>query len=93
MPEASYTYSQVFMAVELLKHLVKLDHYNVCQLAFSQLNFMSDLSERPMPGILDRASGFVRRSLRRSIGSLKKSDNKQKDTLQNGTVGVERTTV
>ena len=71
VPDTSYTYSQVFMAVELLKHLVKLDHYNVCQLAFSQLNFMIDLSEPEIPGMFDRMNGLVRRSLRRSFGSLK----------------------
>ena len=55
-----------------MKHLVKLDHYNVCQLAFSQLNFMVDLSEpSSIPGVFDRVNGFVRRSLRRSFGSLK----------------------
>ncbi|KAL5252177.1 hypothetical protein ACHWQZ_G015086 [Mnemiopsis leidyi] len=70
VPRSSFTYSDVFMAVELIKQLVKLDHYSVCQLSFSQLDLLTRTASREgsnLNSFVRRIHGLVRRSFKESF--------------------------
>ena len=57
VPQASFSYSDVFIAVELIKQLVKLDHYSVCQLSFTQQDFSTRAVNKENCGL----KSFVKR--------------------------------
>ena len=70
VPQASFSYSDVFIAVELIKQLVKLDHYSVCQLSFTQQDFLTRAVSKEKPGLesfVKRIHGLVRRSFKESF--------------------------
>ena len=67
VPSTSFSYSDVFIAVELIKQLVTLDHYSVCQLSFTQLDILTRTKHKEITSLetfVRRVHGLVRRSFK-----------------------------
>jgi len=68
VPRSTFSYADIFIAIELLKHLVNLDHYSVSQLSFEQLNFKNKLGAKEdevnnLGSFLRKLSGFMNKRI------------------------------
>jgi hypothetical protein len=92
VPRTSFSYSDVFIAVELIQQLVKLDHYSVCQLSFSQLDLLTRKVGKETSGLesfVKRIHGLVRRSFSESFSRKRTNPDSERAAVYKNDLMIE----